>query len=83
MATETVVAPKTEVSTLPAIKHPIKMHIAPIIQNDIDLGSAMNMSFVFSYLNLTVLNRLKIKIFFAGDRLGSYRFPVSTNPVYG
>jgi len=29
----------------------MKMHIAPIIQNAIDLGSAMNMSFDFSYLN--------------------------------
>ena len=83
MATEVVVAPKTEISTLPAIKEPIKIHIAPIIQNVIDLGSAMIMSFVFSYLNLMVLNRIRIKLIFAGDRLGSYRFPVSTNPVYG
>jgi hypothetical protein len=62
MAIEVVVAPSTVVSTLPAIKAPMKIHIAPIIQNAIDLGSAMNMSFVFSYLNLMVFSSLVKKI---------------------
>ena len=50
-----VVAPKTDGSTDPAIKAPVNKQIAPMNQNVIDLGSAMNRSFVVSYLNLMFL----------------------------
>jgi len=50
-----VVAPRTDGSTDPAIRAPVNRQIAPMNQKVIDLGSAMNRSFVVSYLNLTFL----------------------------
>ena len=58
-----VVAPKTDGSTDPAIKAPVNKQIAPMNQNVIDLGSAMNRSFVVSYLNLTFLIEVKTYCF--------------------
>ena len=58
IATDSTDAPRTDGSTPPAIKAPMKINIAPIIQNTIDLASAMNISFVFSYINLMVSLRL-------------------------
>jgi hypothetical protein len=49
-----VVAPKTDGSTEPAISAPVNTQIAPINQKVIVLGSAINKSFVISYLNLTL-----------------------------
>jgi hypothetical protein len=58
-----VVAPRTDGSTDPAIKAPVNKQIAPINQKVIDLGSAMNRSFVVSYLNLMFLIEGKHSVF--------------------
>lgn len=57
---ETCVEPTTG-ATEPAIKDPKNMHVVPISQKIIVLISAMNMSFILTYLNFVViLNSLEI-----------------------